>query len=404
MTATSSTSAMSAMSATLVAGIAVALDAVLATDLDAHVGEDGDVEARLVAEVAALQCQKARLAALEARLVGLWDARKTWAVDGSRSASSALARDGGLSLQSAKVIVGRARKLATMPVTAKAFAAGELSVDQVDLLTRANQEWRETSFAEHEQMLVGECRRLRYPQAHKVISYWCQHADAVAAEDDAAARDASRYASTATTLDGEVVVHAVLDPVGGSAFCDELERLEHQLYLDDKHTGRKRTIRQRRADALVEMANRSRTAQPGGLRPRPLITVLIGEQAFTRVCETAEGVVVTPGQVVAHLGDADIERIVFDGPSRVIDVSHRRRFTGALRRAIEVRDGHCQHPSGCDIPAKYCDADHITTPHHGGDTSQDNGRLLCPTHNRHPGKRNPKRRGRKPPRPPPRAP
>jgi len=76
---------------------------------------------------------------------------------------------------------------------------------------------------------------------------------------------------------------------------------------------------------------------------------------------------------------------VFDGPSRVIEVSRKRRFTGALRRAIQVRDRRCQHPSGCDVPANRCDCDHIQPRSERGPTSQDNGRLLCPTHNRRDG-------------------
>jgi HNH endonuclease len=66
----------------------------------------------------------------------------------------------------------------------------------------------------------------------------------------------------------------------------------------------------------------------------------------------------------------------------VISVSHKRTFTGALRRAIEVRDRHCQHPSGCDEPADRCDVDHIQPHSHGGETSQHNGRLSCWPHNR----------------------
>jgi hypothetical protein len=100
------------------------------------------------------------------------------------------------------------------------------------------------------------------------------------------------------------------------------------------------------------------------------------------MCELANGTVVTPGQIVPLLADADIEAILFDGPDRIISVSRRRRFTGALRRAIEVRDRHCQHPSGCDEPADRCDVDHIEPYTAGGVTSQENGKLECRPHNR----------------------
>ncbi|MGH9247583.1 MAG: hypothetical protein ACRD29_25395, partial [Acidimicrobiales bacterium] len=64
----------------------------------------------------------------------------------------------------------------------------------------------------------------------------------------------------------------------------------------------------------------------------------------------------TPGKLNAT-GSADrgraktgatrsLERVVFDGPSRVIDVGpHRRLFDVATRRSVEVRDRECFHPS-----------------------------------------------------------
>jgi len=101
-----------------------------------------------------------------------------------------------------------------------------------------------------------------------------------------------------------------------------------------------------------------------------------------RVCELAGGTVVTPGSLVPWLDDADIERVVFDGPSRVVDVGVRQRlFTGALRRAIEVRDRVCYHDY-CDIRAPRCQVDHRVPYAVGGPTTQTNGRLACSYHNR----------------------
>lgn len=115
----------------------------------------------------------------------------------------------------------------------------------------------------------------------------------------------------------------------------ELDRLIDRLRAHDDAGGTVRTLGQLRADALVEMAHRSRSAQQGGLRPRPLLTVLVGEASLARVCELASGTVVAPNLIVPLLSEADVERVLFDGPDRVIAVSRKRRFTGALRRAIE---------------------------------------------------------------------
>ncbi len=106
-----------------------------------------------------------------------------------------------------------------------------------------------------------------------------------------------------------------------------------------------------------------------------------------RVCELANGTPVTPGGLVPWLTDADIERVVFDGSSRVIDVGARQRFfRGATRRAVEVRDRVCWHPT-CEEPAERCDIDHIVRFEHGGPTVQANGRPACPPH--HEGRRQP---------------
>ena len=122
----------------------------------------------------------------------------------------------------------------------------------------------------------------------------------------------------------------------------------------------KRTPAQRRADALVEMATRARTAPADGRRPAPLFTVVVGLETLRGpILELFNRTVLTPGTAAAHLTEADVERIVFDGPSRVLDVGAQRRFfTGALRRAIEIRDRTCFHPS-CDEVPERPEIDHI---------------------------------------------
>jgi hypothetical protein len=99
-----------------------------------------------------------------------------------------------------------------------------------------------------------------------------------------------------------------------------------------------------------------------------------------RMCQLARGTVVTPGSLLPWLEEADLERAVF-APGRRVECSVTARFfTGATRRAIELRDRQCQHPC-CDVPAERCQADHIIEYSKGGLTTQENGRLLCEYHN-----------------------
>ncbi len=138
------------------------------------------------------------------------------------------------------------------------------------------------------------------------------------------------------------------------------------------------------------MAMRSAAMPADAKQARILISVLCGYETFKgRVCELADGTVLTPGQVAGVLSKADIERIVFDGPSRVVDVGVRRRFfTGATRIAVQVRDRGCQHPS-CNAPLDRCEIDHVHPYEAGGETTQANGQCQCGFHNR--------RKGRQPP-------
>ena len=117
--------------------------------------------------------------------------------------------------------------------------------------------------------------------------------------------------------------------------------------------------------------------------PEPLFTVVVGYETFGgRVCQLAEGTVVAPGALVRWLGEAWVERVVFDGPDRIRNVGVRQRiFSGATRRAVEVRDRECFHEL-CDVPAEDCEIDHVVPWAHGGLTVEENGRPACTYHHR----------------------
>ncbi|WP_420896607.1 HNH endonuclease, partial [Mycolicibacterium neoaurum] len=75
--------------------------------------------------------------------------------------------------------------------------------------------------------------------------------------------------------------------------------------------------------------------------------------------------------------DATLTSVIVDQSGVPLDVGRAERlFTPAIRRALGVRDGGCAHP-GCGRPVSWCDAHHIQPWSHGGETSLDNGVLLC---------------------------
>jgi hypothetical protein len=332
----------------------------------------------------ATQRLRDRLTAVTVPVVARWHARRVWGDNGARTAGTRLAVEVRCAKRTADDVVRRADLLVGMPATLAAAQAGELSIDVVDLVIAANTPARRGVFVELEADLIEVLRGQRYRVAARSIRYWSDKADALLGLDGARAKhdqeQAHLYASE--TIDGNVAISGQLDPVGGEIVTNELNRIIEQLQATDTALGVVRTLAQLRAAALVEMATRS-AAMPGDARfSRPLFSVTLGDDRFRELCQLANGTVITPHHLVPHLTDAMYEVILFDGPHTAVTVSKKRLFGGALRRAIEVRDGHCQHPSGCDEPAARCDVDHITPAAHGGPTSQFNGRLECKVHNR----------------------
>ncbi|MBK9179758.1 MAG: DUF222 domain-containing protein [Acidimicrobiales bacterium] len=375
-----------------------------AVDRLAALDPAGAGDAELHQLVVGVQACRTRLDAAAARLVERWDARRVWADDGSRAAGARLARDAHLSKREGTAVVRRARSLTGMPMTAAAYAAGVISADHVEVLARAGVARTSDAFARDEATLVSHAAKLDFADFVRAVDYWRIHVDPDGADATAERQAASRDVRLVRTFEGTFDLRGRLDAVWGSVVHAELTRLEDQLYVEDVAEARRRlgrddvtqaelarTPAQRRADALVRMAERSRTAPAGGRRPEPLITVVVGLETFAgALCQLDDGTVLTAAQWLPLLDRADIESIVFDSAKRALSVSVRERFfTGALRRAIEVRDQHCQHPSGCDVPASRCQVDHIVPWEAGGPTTLDNGRLYCGPHNRARNRRRP---------------
>ena len=326
-----------------------------------------------------------RLEAQTVRVVHWWDATLTWADNGSKAPAARYARETHLPKPEANRLVRRGRALQSMPNTAEAYMAGEITGAHVDLIATCDREWANTTFAESEPLLVNNCKTAWFDNAVKATRYWQMYADRDADNPDPGKstkdRDGNRL-SASLLLDGKVFIDGVLDVVGGEIFIAELDRLTEQVRLHDIRDGVERTPTQRRADALVEMATRSATTLADGQRPKPLFTVTMGVGHFEWMCQTGAGTIIEPELVLPYLSQAEIERIVFDPPNRKVEASYKTMFTGAMRKVIGLRDQHCQHPSGCDEAAERCDVDHIEPRSCGGVTCICNGQLLCKYHNR----------------------
>jgi len=354
---------------------------------------------QVVAAVVELHRLESLLVAQQSRFIDLLDERKLWRADGSKACWAWLSRRCDMSPGAAKAKVGLARRLRRAPLTKAAFEAGEVDRDRAVELSRRADARRKVvadAFGGAEAALLEQARTLSFDGLCRLLRYWetivDQDGDEAQAEDDYL----SRHLHASEIVRGMVRIDGTLDPIGGAIFAGELARLEKELFDADWAAAKvlhgddtrpehlTRSPAQRRADALTEMARRSAGHQlrlDADGQPRPLFSVHIGPDVVARMCELASGTVIAPGLLVPHLGEAEIERIVYGPGSRVIDLSERARFfTGGLRRAMELRDRWCTHP-GCTELAEDCHIDHSTPHSKGGGTTQDNGRARCDTHN-----------------------
>jgi hypothetical protein len=375
--------------ASRLAAARAALAALHALDLDGASDEE--------LSDAVMTCQDLRgaLEAAEARVIAEWDRRRTWRADGAKTGAAWLSSKQRLPIAEARRRLRHARLVRRYEAVGAAWANGEVDRSHLTTLFGVRTARTQEAFdAEHEDLLAS-ARTRGFADFKRHCDTWSFFRDPDGAEQDAKDDREAREVHLNQSIGGMWFGRSTFDPVSGAIVAETLRLIEQELFEADwkaakERLGREplamelgRTPAQRRADAEVEMAIRARTAPKDGRRPAPLFTVVVGLETFTGpLLELFNRTVITPGTAAGWLTEAYVERVVFESPSRVIDVGAQRRFfTGALRRAIEVRDRTCFHPT-CDEPPDRPQIDHIHPAGKGGKTTQRNGRLGCGFHNR----------------------
>ena len=134
----------------------------------------------------------------------------------------------------------------------------------------------------------------------------------------------------------------------------------------------------------VEARSTSPVPRSGGVAATVVVTMdletLLGG---IRAASLDTGGRISAGEARRLACTAGIIPAVLGGPSVPLDVGRKRRFhTEAQRIAMGLRDGGCT-AAGCDAPPAMTEAHHDEVSWgHGGGTSVEMGRLLCPAHHR----------------------
>ena len=376
----------------------------------------------LAEQTLAVQRLRDQLDGLCLRLLAHLDGRGAAGADqGGRAPSTAGWLRAGTRMSHAaasrRVLAARALHRGPLRSTGRALAAGELSYQHAVVLAEATHDLPATTVAQAEPVLLDAARRLDPPRLRQLASHLRELVDPDRADQRARRRLERRGLWLSGTVDGMVAVDGLLDAEAGEAVQAALAPLARPAGPDDA-----RPAAQRRADALGELARQAlqagRLPQAGGQRPQLTVTVeldsLLGGHGLGGVggwggalpAETVRRLACDatliraavrrhPDQAATGDGPADDRGLVarlrgglallpppLGAPSQLLDLGRATRvIPPALRHALVVRDGGCV-AAGCDRPAPWTDAHHLTSGLHGGPTDLDNLMLLCRSHHR----------------------
>lgn len=357
-------------------------------------GSSSDVLVASLVSIASTECQ---LAAVKAAVIRELEGRDFARGQGASSLAAWLRDRLRMSGKSARDMVALSRLLDTRPMIRAAVADGSCSAEHALVIDAALAQLPDDVDAavadEAELVLLDQASEFDPDALRKLGRRVLDHVAPEIAEDalrrllertEARARQ-SRAFTVSTGRDGRCQLSGWLDIEAAAIVKAAIEPFSRPTCGDDGPD--MRSSEQRRADALTEVCRLSLASgalpDVGGQRPQIAMTVefdVLRRELGVATLDTGE---LLSAAVVRRLAcDAQIIPAVLGGDGAVLDVGRARRlFTGALRRALVLRDGGCAFPS-CDRPPGWADAHHIVSWVDGGLTSLDNGVLLCGLHHR----------------------
>lgn len=275
-----------------------------------------------------------------------------------------------------------ARDLADhLQLTMSALCDGSISLDHASVIARLRHRIPAEAMAAAQPFLV-EAATWKDPADLRKVCDDLVHRLA----PDKATRDEkddyqSRRLHASTTIGGMGVGDFLLHPAGMELFMTAMNAC--MTY----ENGELRTAEQRRADALLTMAElalRGGTLpETGGIKPHVTVIADLGTITGADGSPAADYGFGTKssGEWARRFScDASVARVVFGPDGAILDAGRSTRvFTAAQRRAVISRDRTCVW-SGCDAPASWCDVHHCHHWGHGGETSDCNGALVCGRH------------------------
>lgn len=287
-------------------------------------------------------------------LVAAADDAGDWRDDGATGVAPWLVARCAVATPTAREWARVAASLQDLPALRAAFAAGELSWDQLRPATRFATADTDADLAVD---LPG--------RSAAAIALMARQRRPVTADDAATAHARRSLSWRADHAAGGYRYRGFVPFDQGASINAALDRHAESMG-PDPDTGRWNPIATRRADALHDLATRSVGADPD---PDRAWVVIHAEAAVLDGDHSGNGFIgdlaLNPHGVLRALCDARVEVALHGPDGRTVGVSRASQTTPHwLRRQIHRRDGHCRFP-GCER--------HIRQIHHIAHWTRDHG-------------------------------
>jgi Domain of unknown function (DUF222)/HNH endonuclease len=364
-----------------VAGLAAAVDSLAEVD---PAQLPAGVQLDLLRQVWPLLCQ---LDAQVTRIVGAVNAQGSAAQDGAVSTVAWLRSR--LHAGGAAPRVQVAKALADLPDVAAAFDRGEISFTHARIAAKTARDLDPEALDGGVGKLLAEQAAAHPPAVFARAALRIRdHFNPDAADKRGRHPELDQWLDVDRTFRGAVSVSGLLAPDSGELLLQTLGAFMRPVNPDDLIPATAR-----RAEALTEMCRAAADQAPraGGHKPQVAVTIdwqtlrgqtnsLFNSNGAWSGATLGSGAALHPDTARRLACDCSVLPAVLGSASEPLDVGRLQRLVSpAIRRALNIRDGGCRFP-GCDRPATWCDAHHLISWIHGGQTSLTNMILLCRRH------------------------
>ncbi len=299
-------------------------------------------------------------------------------VAGSASPASWIARTCGMSVTSAADRVCVGAQLESLPRVAAALRSGEISFQSASQLCHLRDKLGVKAGLFDEEEMLGYAREYSVAELRKLYRLARHVVDPDGFFKEEEQNFLLRHFHLSQMPDGMFALDGLLDPVSGAALQTAVDVLAKPKGAEDE-----RTARQRRADAIGELALHA--LEQGSLPRRhgvkPQINLTMSLEALKGECGVAPAELDLSLPISTRTAerlacDCTISRVVL-ADSMVIDVGRATRVVSPpTMRALRVRDKGCRFP-GCDRQVNLSSPHHIRFWARGGSGNLPNLVLLC---------------------------